>query len=147
MLHRPAVVIISAPVKPILNHILVSDIGEVRQLPCGSLVMPVAPGHQGDDSDSVGDLEEEAQGALARLQALVPGVSLCLAETILAERPMPGDGLPAVGAVAEGAYLAVMHSGITLGAVMGELIAGELLQGETNHSRVWLSPYRPGRFS
>ncbi|MEO0371272.1 MAG: FAD-dependent oxidoreductase [Pseudomonadota bacterium] len=146
MLHRPALVIKTAPVARVLNHILVSDIGEVRQLPCGALVMPVAPGHQGDDSDSVGNMEAEAQSALTRLQALVPQVELRLAETMLAERPMPGDGLPAVGPVAEGAYLTVMHSGITLAAVMGELVCDELLQGETNHSAAWLAPYRPGRF-
>ncbi|MEM7732444.1 MAG: FAD-dependent oxidoreductase [Pseudomonadota bacterium] len=146
MLHRPALVIKTAPVDPILSHILVSNMGEVRQLPCGALVMPVAPGHQGDASESVGDLEREAEAALVRLQALVPGVPLSLAETMLGARPMPEDGLPAVGPVVEGAYLGVMHSGITLGAIMGELIAGEMLQGETNHSRAWLAPFRPGRF-
>lgn len=146
MLHRPALVIKTAPINPVLKHILVGEMGEVRQLPCGALVMPVVPGHQGDESESVGDLEAEAEAALARLQALVPGVRLTLAETMLSERPMPGDGLPAVGPVTDGAYLAVMHSGITLGAVMGELIGGELLEGETNHSRAWLAPYRPGRF-
>ncbi|MEL7252948.1 MAG: FAD-dependent oxidoreductase [Pseudomonadota bacterium] len=146
MLHRPALVIKTAPVARILNHVLVSDLGELRQLPCGALVMPVAPGHQGDDSEDVGDIEAEAEAALARLQTMLPDVPLRLAEVMLAARPMPGDGLPAVGPVAEGAYLAVMHSGITLGAIMGELIGDELLQGETNHSRAWLAPYRPGRF-
>ncbi|MEM6588385.1 MAG: FAD-dependent oxidoreductase [Pseudomonadota bacterium] len=145
MLHRPALVIKTAPVEPMLNHILVSEIGEVRQLPCGALIMPVVPGHQGDENDVVGDLEAEAEAALARLQALLPGAPLTLAETMLAERPMPGDGLPAVGPVAVGAYLAVMHSGITLGAIMGELVCDELLQGETNHSRAWLDGFRPGR--
>lgn len=147
MLHRPALVIKTAPVPPILNHILVGDMGEVRQLPCGALVMPVVPGHQGDESESVGDLRAEAAAALSRLQALVPDVPLTLAEAMLAERPMPGDGLPAVGPVADGAYLAVMHSGITLGAIMGELVADELLTGETNHTQAWLAPYRPSRFS
>ncbi|MEO0751092.1 MAG: FAD-dependent oxidoreductase [Pseudomonadota bacterium] len=146
MLHRPALVIKTAPVPQILRHILVSDAGEVRQLPCGALMMPAVVGHQGDDSAAVLDLAAEAQTALARLQALVPETPLTLAETMLAERPMPGDDLPAVGAVQEGAYLAVMHSGITLAAVMGELIADELLQGETNTTRAWLAPYRPERF-
>ncbi len=146
MLHRPALVIKTAPVQPILSHILVGNMGEVRQLPCGALVMPVVPGHQGDSSESVGDLEAEAAAALSRLQALVPDVPLRLAETMLAERPMPGDGLPAVGPVAKGAYVAVMHSGITLGAIMGELVADEILIGETNHTQAWLASYRPSRF-
>lgn len=146
MLHRPALVIKTTPVPRILDHILVSDAGEVRQLPCGALVMPAVPGHQGDDRDAVTDVHRAADAALARLQALVPGTRLDLAETILAERPMPGDGLPVVGPLAEGAYLATMHSGITLAALMGELIGEELLHGETNHSRAWLAPYRPQRF-
>ena len=140
MLHRPALVIRTAPVAPLLKHILVSDIGEVRQLPDGSLTMPAAVGHQGDASDDIDDLETEAEAAFARLQALMPDV------TMIAERPKPGDGLPAVGPVAPGAYLATMHSGITLAAIMGELISDELLQGETNHTRAWLAPYRPDRF-
>lgn len=146
LLHRPALVIKTAPVRHILRHILVSDAGEVRQLPCGALMMPAVVGHQGDDSAALPDLETQAHTALARLQTLVPDTPLTLAETMLAERPMPGDGLPAVGPVQKGAYLAVMHSGITLGAIMGELIADELLQGETNHTRAWLAPYRPERF-
>ena len=147
MLHRPALVIKTAPVAPVLTHILVSDIGEVRQLPDGALTMPAAVGHQGDNAEEVGDLQQAAEAALARLQALVPDVPLTLAETVLAERPMPGDGLPAVGPVRPGAYLATMHSGITLAAIMGELISDELLHGETNHTRSWLAPYRPDRFT
>ncbi|MEL7012926.1 MAG: FAD-dependent oxidoreductase, partial [Pseudomonadota bacterium] len=147
MLHRPALVIKTAPVAPLLGHILVSNIGEVRQLPDGSLTLPAAVGHQGDASDEIGDLEAETEAAFARLQALVPDVPLTLAETIVAERPMPGDGLPAVGPVRPGAYLATMHSGITLAAIMGELISEELLNGETNHTRSWLAPYRPDRFT
>ncbi|MEL6648886.1 MAG: FAD-dependent oxidoreductase [Pseudomonadota bacterium] len=147
MLHRPALVIKTAPVPPILSHILVSDAGEVRQLPCGALTMPAVVGHQGDAADRVTDLETQAHAALGRLQELVPEIPLTLVETMLAERPMPGDGLPAVGAVGQGAYLATMHSGITLAAIMGELISDELLHGETNHTRAWLAPYRPQRFT
>ena len=147
MLHRPALVIKTAPLPKVLSHILVSDAGEVRQLPCGALVMPAVVGHQSDDASAVNDLEAETQTALARLQALVPDIPLTLAETMLAARPMPGDGLPAVGVVQEGVYLATMHSGITLAAIMGELIGDELLHGETNHTRAWLAPYRPQRFT
>ncbi len=148
MLHRPALVIKTHAVDPVLNHILVSDVGEVRQLPDGSLMLPAAVGHQSDDADAPpNDLEAAAQDMLARLQAMLPDIPLILSETMLARRPMPQDGLPAVGQVAPGLYAATMHSGITLAAVMGELISSEVIQGETNHSSAWLTPYRPGRFS
>lgn len=147
MLHRPALVIKTRPVPKILGHILVSDLGEVRQLPDGSLIMPAVVGHQSDAGTDVGDLATEAGAALARLQGLLPSVPLTLAEAMIANRPMPGDGLPAVGPICDGAYVATMHSGITLAALMGELISGELLNDESNHSRAWLSPYRPHRFT
>jgi glycine/D-amino acid oxidase-like deaminating enzyme len=147
MLHRPALVIKTRPVPPVLQHILVSDVGEVRQLPDGSIMLPASVGHQQDASDTLPvDLEAAALAALKRLQVFLPDVPLSLAEVIQAERPMPEDGLPAVGSVGPGGYVAVMHSGITLAAIMGELISTELLQGESNFTRSWLSPYRPQRF-
>jgi glycine/D-amino acid oxidase-like deaminating enzyme len=57
-------------------------------------------------------------------------------------RPLPLDGLPITGWVPdlESLYVAVCHSGITLGPVLGELIAAEVLRGVTH---VELDPYRP----
>ncbi len=147
MLHRPALVIRTLPIAPTVNHILVSDLGEVRQLPDGSLMLPAAVGHQRDDDEAApDDLGRVADETLARLQLLFPGTSLSLAEVMLAYRPMPQDGLPVAGSVCEGGYVATMHSAITLGAVMGELVSREVLQGPDNETQGWLAPYRPGRF-
>ena len=45
-------------------------------------------------------------------------------------RPVPGDGLPAVGATGIGNLtLAVMHSGVTLAPLVAELLAGEISGG------------------
>jgi glycine/D-amino acid oxidase-like deaminating enzyme len=46
-------------------------------------------------------------------------------------RPMPVQGHPLIGPLAavRGAYLAVMHSGVTLAAVVGRLVAEELVHG------------------
>ena len=46
-------------------------------------------------------------------------------------RPMPADGEPIVGPVADvpGLYLAVMHSAVTLAAAVGRLVARELVDG------------------
>lgn len=46
-------------------------------------------------------------------------------------RPMPADGEPIVGPVAEvpGLYLAVLHSAVTLAAAVGRLVARELIGG------------------
>jgi len=59
---------------------------------------------------------------------------------------MPADGQSIVGWLpgADGLYVAVTHSGVTLGAHLAELMTGELLAGVTNEE---LAPYRPGRFA
>jgi glycine/D-amino acid oxidase-like deaminating enzyme len=72
-------------------------------------------------------------------------------------RPMPVDGEPIVGPVAEvpGLYLAVMHSAVTLAPAVGRLVAQELVDGtvepalagcrlERFSSDRW---FRPGRVS
>ncbi|OUC08262.1 hypothetical protein RY27_10005, partial [Litorilinea aerophila] len=60
-------------------------------------------------------------------------------------RPIPEDGLPILGftqAVAN-LYLAAMHSGVTLAALVGELAALEIATGRPVDL---LAPYRLERF-
>jgi glycine/D-amino acid oxidase-like deaminating enzyme len=54
-----------------------------------------------------------------------------LLSTRVGVRPMPTDGEPIVGPVAEvpGLYLAVMHSAVTLAPAVGRLVARELVDG------------------
>jgi len=60
-------------------------------------------------------------------------------------RPIPADGLSAVGPIpgVEGAYLAVTHSGATLCLALGRIVAAELVKGETAKE---LAMFRPARF-
>lgn len=147
MLHRPALVLRTRPVQRCVTHVLATDVGDIRQLPDGSFMMPAAVSHQSDRGDTIRDAPDvEADAALARLQGVVPELDLDWSQITLAERPVPGDGLPAVGAVHEGLYVATLHSGITLAAIMGELIATELLSGVSDRTDRWLSCYRPQRF-
>jgi glycine/D-amino acid oxidase-like deaminating enzyme len=59
-------------------------------------------------------------------------------------RPLPDDGFPIVGwhPAADGLYVAVTHSGITLAPHLASLIADDLLRGGARA----LGPYRPDRF-
>jgi glycine/D-amino acid oxidase-like deaminating enzyme len=54
-----------------------------------------------------------------------------LLSTHVGARPMPADGEPIVGPVAEvpGLYVAVLHSAVTLAPAVGRLIARELVDG------------------
>ena len=146
MVHRPALVVRTRPVRPVLAHILVSEFGELRQLADGSLLMPAAVSHQADASDSVpDDPQEVAAQVLSRLSSLLPDLDLDWAELTLAHRPVPQDGLPVIGAVRDGLHVACMHSGITLAAIAGEMVAQEMLRGVSNASAALLEPYRPAR--
>jgi len=147
MLTRPAVVVRTKPVAPLMSHVLVTEIGEVRQCADGTLLMPAAFSHQGDQSEKLLDaIDRVADDAIARLQALFPEIPLAWSQATLAHRPVPQDQRPAVGPVAEGLYVACMHSGVTLGALMGEQIATEVLNGPSNETAKRLAPYRPDRF-
>jgi glycine/D-amino acid oxidase-like deaminating enzyme len=59
-------------------------------------------------------------------------------------RPIPADGFPSVGALDDvpGYYEAISHSGITLAAIIGEVLAQEITDGEISNL---ILPYRPGR--
>ena len=61
-------------------------------------------------------------------------------------RPMPADGRSVVGWLpgAGRVYVAVTHSGVTLGAQLGGLVAAEVAGGAELPE---LAPYRPGRFA
>jgi len=75
-----------------------------------------------------------------------------------ANRPISADGLPVVGFVEQGLYVAVTHSGITLAPLIGELasyeieeslntqISEEILNQERCGFQI-LDPYRPSRFA
>ena len=68
-----------------------------------------------------------------------------IAQTRIANRPIPDDGFPSVGAVPSvpGYYEAVSHSAITLGPLIGRLLASEILSGQTSGM---LTDFRPARF-
>ncbi|WP_345575004.1 FAD-dependent oxidoreductase [Nonomuraea rosea] len=69
-----------------------------------------------------------------------------IVQTRVANRPIPADTFPSVGALPSvpGYYEAVSHSGITLGPVIGRLLASEILTGKRDEM---LADFRPERFS
>lgn len=80
-----------------------------------------------------------------RAQSLLPGLNGVGIESYrLGERAMPIDGLPVLGPVPgiAGAYIAVTHSGITLGPLLGRLVASEVIDLRPEEV---LEPYRPTR--
>jgi len=146
MLRRPGLLITTRAVRPVLSHILVAPGQELRQLPDGRFLAPTSPNHQADQaSDLDASAQALADGALERVAHLIPNAALSIESTTLAFRPVPQDGLPVVGpAGPDGLYIATMHSGVTLAAIVGELVAHELTNGGQADL---LRPYRPDRFA
>jgi len=146
MLRRPGALMYTRPVPPVLPHIMVSPELEFRQDPSGRILAPYSASHQADNSEHLASMPATmAEDTITRLRRLLPDIDLIWDSITVAMRPVPGDGLPAVGACGpDGLYLATMHSGITLAALMGELVSREILNGETEPL---LAPFRPERFN
>lgn len=91
------------------------------------------------DESIVQDLVAEASRLLAT------DAPLTAASWKLGPKPVPGDGEPVFGELADtaGCYVAFTHSGATLGLIAGELIAYEL---GTGAAHPMLAPFRPERF-
>jgi glycine/D-amino acid oxidase-like deaminating enzyme len=144
MVPRPGLLMQTRPLDPLIRHVMVSPAGEFRQDSEGRVWMPTAASHQGDASARIEKRPDVlADAALARLQANLPQVRTWDRVTA-AMRPVPQDGLPVIGPVAPGAYVTVLHSGVTLAAITGRLAAQEVLGRQADPL---LRPYRPSRFS
>ena len=77
---------------------------------------------------------------------MLPGArGVGLQRLTLGFRPLPEDGFPIVGYIPgfDDVYIAVTHSGVTLAAIMGEIIRREILTDITLDA---FAPYRPQRF-
>lgn len=144
MLPRPGMILTTQPVPRILHHVLGMPGQDLRQDRMGRLIMPLATNHQADPTETAPeDPQALVAESLARLNGLFTGKSFAAEQVALAWRPVPGDGLPAVGRVAPGLWLAVMHSGITLAPVVAELLTSEILGGQ---AAPLLASFAPGRF-
>ena len=149
MLSRPGVMMRTKPVQRLFDHILVTPGQELRQDRTGHIWAPVAAQHQSDDTTAIETPPHRlADMAITRLNTLLPGASLDWDHVMLAERPVPQDGLPVMGRCGpDGLFVAVMHSGITLAAITAELLGGAVLDKPlSNAQTALLAPYTPARF-
>lgn len=138
----PGLMVFSHPTERLLNGVVIAERLELRQAADGRLVAATAVGSGAPGQDA----ETAARAAFGEVQAmLVGGERLALDRHAVGYRPMPVDGFPIVGRTggAEGLYVAVTHSGITLAPAVGLFAAAELLGGQ---EEPLLAPYRPNRF-
>ncbi|NEB78397.1 FAD-binding oxidoreductase, partial [Streptomyces sp. SID14478] len=108
---------------------------EVREVRDGELlaVMPytvtpheVTPHEEGPPGAA---LQQAARRTVERLRSALRGADgIRLRDVRVGHRPLPAHG-PLVGPAAEGLYVAVMHSAISLAPTAGRLVAEELTTG------------------
>lgn len=148
----PGIVIKTTPCAKVLHNVAVihapSKDGNhqhlhLRQLADGSLRI----GQGTQEGINRDDSQQHADALLARAKAYLPAIADAEAiPTPVGYRPMPLDGFPVLGftEAVQNLYIALMHSGVTLAPLVGEMATLEIADG----ARVdWFSPYRPERFS
>jgi len=148
MLMRPGVMVTTKPVTARINHILVTPHGEARQLHDGRIMASAVANHQGDDATDVVETPDQiATRVLGWLSPMIKGGVAGWDEVTLGYRPVPQDGLPVIGAVGpKGLHVAVMHSGVTLAAIAGEITAAQVLGRASPDQIALVAPYLPHRF-
>lgn len=114
----------------------------VRQGADGVLMI----GEGSQESLARDDSQSHAVALVERAAQYLPALADAKAMPVpVGYRPMPRDGLPVLGytSAAPNMYVALMHSGVTLAPLVGELAAMEIMDG----ARVdILRNYRPQRF-
>ena len=92
------------------------------------------------------DSQAHADDLLARAVHYLPGLRGATAIPVpVGYRPMPADEMPVVGftEAVPNLYIALMHSGVTLAPLIGELATMEIVDDARVET---LSPFRPARF-
>lgn len=153
----PGVIVITQPMPPVLSHIVVAPGIHIHQRLDGRLVLGEQEGAPENAAHKLrltarptrfpnaATASQHAQRLITLASEYVTGLPEVNAEeVIIGWRPLPLDGHPVIGPspADPNAYVAVMHSGVSLAAIVGELVAEEILTGERAPV---LTPFRADR--
>ena len=146
----PGVVVRTAPRPPLVNSVIYAPSVDdrhpeihLRQAADGHLMI----GEGTQESLARDDSSEHAEDLLERATRYFPALAGAKAIPVpVGYRPMPADELPILGFTkeVENLYIALMHSGVTLAAVVAELSTIEIADGTAVEA---LDPYRLERFA
>ncbi len=155
---KAGIIALTEPMAPLLRTVLYGPDVHFLQRGDGRILLgerdgpPAGPAHAGRLAGEPNAFPDPAIGRqhgerlIARASRHLPAIAAAkIAEAGIGWRPMPVDGLPAIGFApgSTAVYTAVMHSGATLAALVGRLAAIEILD-ETPVEL--LADFRPGRF-
>ncbi|MFK8021710.1 MAG: NAD(P)/FAD-dependent oxidoreductase [Pseudomonadales bacterium] len=153
----PGIIGWTKPMPRLINRIIVAPGIHMHQRDDGRIVLgeqegaPKTGAHKQRLADRPNEFpvkaiaEEHGKRMLAIAKRFVPAIGQAeIEEVYIGWRPLPLDGHPVLGVSPNkpDVYLAIMHSGVSLAPVVGQLAANEITN-ETAHSA--LGPYRPSR--
>ena len=154
----PGVIVVTDPSPMMLNTIFVAPGVHIHQRLDGRIVLgeqdgaPDTRAHKQRlasyptrfPSEEVA--QQHANKLLATARQFLPSLPQYVAveEVVIGWRPLPLDGHPVIGPspAAPNSYIAIMHSGVSLAPIVGEMVSDELLNGS---ERAELTPYRASR--
>ncbi|KAF5548757.1 Opine oxidase subunit B [Fusarium napiforme] len=139
----PALIVNSKPTKErLVRHVVNSKYLYIRQTSDG--IIKAGCENPGDDPGD--DPEATAHQVFAKVQStLLGGENLEFDYYTVGHKPTPKDGLPIIGPTGlEGVSVAVMHSGVTNAAIVGELLSKQIITGKMDPE---LDNFRLDRFN
>ncbi len=156
LIHAPGILVHTRQTRALLGRVVESPHMYFKQTRDGRIIgtdgtyAPDIPVHagilQGPQEMPEAIREMHGERILGKIKDKLSGVSDAAYDHLtLGYRPMPQDGYPIVGFSPgnSNVYIAVMHSGVTLAAIMGRYITHEITNDDLIDE---LAPYRPDRF-
>lgn len=153
----PGIILTTKPLRPLINRIIVAPGIHIHQQNDGRIIIGEQGGAGMLHEERLikkpryfpnNDYEKKHQNRILKtIKEFIPKLNdLEVERTAIGWRPLPKDGKPIIGPIKElpGVYLAVMHSGISLAAIIGTLVKEEILEARTNKL---LEDFRPSRFT
>jgi glycine/D-amino acid oxidase-like deaminating enzyme len=154
---RPGVIATTTPMPRCINRIIAAPGIHMHQRDDGRLVIGEQEGAPQNEAHALSlegrpnDFPEQliAEQHAGRMLEVAKRFAPCTSDAVIERatigwRPLPLDGHPVLGAspARPDVYLAVMHSGVTLAPIVGQLAAHELTEGVIVER---LQEFRPGR--
>ncbi len=140
--NSPGVLAHTAPYSRLLDRVALAPGAHIKQNPDGRIIT----GSDFGGSPVTDNSSEFGYQLLKNAEQFLPGIKNTRLERVtLGWRPLPKDEFPIIGftETCPNLYLAVMHSGVTLAPLIGQLAAIEILDGVRVEL---LQPYRLARF-
>ncbi len=141
----PGLIVVTSPVPPgTLGRIVLPGRSDIRPDISGGIRISAVSSAVATPDE--GGSTEDPDAVLARTVPLLPVLeSTRVARALIGVRPIPEDDVTIAGRIpgVSNAWVAVTHSGVTLGPLLGRLIASEVTGA---HPDELLRDFRPDRF-